>query len=139
MNNRPLKFRVWDTELKCFLSVYKGTLSNEKTTSIPLFPNFVTPTEGNLPIDNRRLHKYIVQQFTGSLDKNGVEIFEGDIIYSPKGWMFGSMNMEVYWNYDESSFMVRCTDVNWMFRKEFAENTEVIGNIFENPEMSSST
>jgi hypothetical protein len=62
----------------------------------------------------------ILMQCTGLLDKNGVEIYRGDIIEFPDGDIG-----EVI--FDNGMF---CTTVGC-----FIPNIEVIGNIYENPEL----
>lgn len=74
-----------------------------------------------------------ISQFTGLLDKNGKEIYEGDILSDKKG---GNGVVE----YCQPQFVV------WADGQHFAlaegkinmtqlEYSEIIGNIFENPEL----
>jgi uncharacterized phage protein (TIGR01671 family) len=72
-------------------------------------------------------------QFTGLYDVNGKEIYEGDIIkhryFSVKGVA------EVCWNDDEACFLA--IEPNGA-RVILRPNSEVIGNIYENPELLTS-
>lgn len=86
-------------------------------------------------IDNHHLvKKDTVGQFTGLKDKNGTEIYEGDILN------FGNNNpVEVV--FDNGSFNVFDEPLGWDFDiDEYPVRTdfrycEVIGNIYENPEL----
>ena len=62
-----------------------------------------------------------LMQFTGVLDKNGKEIYEGDL-YQLKGLKM----LEVEWLNGEDGFY------GWNFARE---DGEVIGNIYENSEL----
>jgi len=75
-----------------------------------------------------------VMQFTGLTDKNGKEIYEGDIITGA----LPTKKSIIGWSKKFASFCIR-TD-GWMFEHWFGatcdpENCEVIGNIHENPEL----
>ena len=109
--SRPIKFRAWN-----------GT---EMTT------DFVLRADGTT---NRDTAHYDFCQYTGLKDKNGVEIYEGDIIEGE------DRIVEVYWN------EIGIWDCNWIKYTQKMPSTkglpkyqwkysEVIGNIYENPEL----
>ena len=72
-------------------------------------------------------------RWTGLKDKNGKEIYEGDILrqHKNKGTMF-----KVFWHKD-GSFLVEEIDEPsiWNSLWAWAKVTEIIGNIYENPEL----
>ena len=132
MKPNRFNFRVLDRENKCFstglLLTRKGVLKEV---------DFETGTITTVDQIN-----YEIMQSTGMVDKNGKEIFEGDIIKSDFlgiGIIKYSENLKRFTvinpNYaDEEDY---CSDMTWDdFVEEFNKNQyEVVGNIYENPEL----
>lgn len=73
-----------------------------------------------------------VGQFTGMYDKFGNEIFEGDIVKC-LSLEYGYVNKEVYYAEGEAKFMLNSCGTKYGF-EEYV-NVEVIGNIYDNPEL----
>ncbi|QFP93546.1 hypothetical protein [Edwardsiella phage vB_EtaM_ET-ABTNL-9] len=70
----------------------------------------------------------IIMQYTGVDDKNGVPIFEGDII---KVWIDGSKQEYPMVVSNVHDIHVWIDDTHYYA----VQRTEVIGNIYENPDM----
>ena len=84
-----------------------------------------------------------VGQFTGLIDKNGKEIYEGDILSN--SFMDNKKGKNGIVSFKEHCFCVECeelfrpigNDLGWanMNENKWYGEIEVIGNIYDNPEL----
>jgi len=75
-----------------------------------------------------RLNDLEIMQYTGLKDKNGKEIYEGDVVESP----FTGDPVQVVWCGAFAQFTFGGAEFNV---ESSPNNIEVIGNIYENPEL----
>lgn len=129
--NRTIKFRVWDKNRKIFLD-YPCYFNHLDFNEFTCFDRYFKCDEDDC----------VVQQFTGLLDKNGKEIYEGDFIQAMAGGetFYGLIG----WNNYSSGFKVKELtktpypgDSRWNLEYMSCNIAEgqIIGNIFENPEL----
>ncbi len=115
---REIKFRAWDKYKKFMYEI--GRL--------------------DFPINSPDYENIEIMQFTGLLDKNGKEIYEGDIIRVPKSVMDrigGSILITfVQWSDTSATWMVgRNTHIANTYLWLLNKCCEVIGNIYENKDL----
>jgi uncharacterized phage protein (TIGR01671 family) len=120
--NREIKFRAWIPSER-FMGVPFNPFDDDEEVEVDGVVKTVA-----FPNDA------VFMQFTGLTDKNGKEIYEGDIIQC------GGENepMVVAWSDKYASFGIHRS--GWMYMHFFGEavdNTdcEVIGDIYRNPEL----
>ncbi len=129
---REIKFRAWDVENEMMCTVYHFQWMDIAKDEV--FVDCIPDLEVRGTKIRRvlRVSKNPVMQFTGLLDKNGKEIYEGDIVkwVSIHGQTKRKHIDKIVWESDAACFMLR----PWI-HEPYAAVMEVIGNIYENPEL----
>lgn len=116
---REIVFRAWDKVLNQFLPNVQNHIGNGEWAF------------GNLLKDDR----YIVQQFTGLKDDNGVEIYEGDII-EIAAYYYGDTFVPIttsYVTFSEGSFCMKTENNEYYHFYECNQGYKVVGNMWQNP------
>ena len=133
---REIKFRAWDKEKKRWFYFDKRDDKDYYLEWSKYGWRLIYYTR---EMDVKYIYDFDKVQYTGLKDKNGKEIYEGDIIKWDEDWIY-----VVEWSRDSRSFISGFTveeikgrdDMipdHRMYRIE--ESAEVIGNIYENPEL----
>ena len=122
---KTIKFRAWDKEIHTWLMPSSKTARN-----ISIFDSY-----GVLSLVDED-DKLVWCQFTGLYDKNGKEIYKGDIVklknefYEVEFCEFGYEGHSIY------GLCIIDKYEAYPLTKSWAETElEVVGNIFQNPEL----
>ena len=146
---RKIKFRIWDKEYKtwlenghslhCFSNWHICPFTGQLTDFVEMIdgdhsdgvysashaPSYHLTAKGFV-----KQPRYVLQQYTGLKDKNGKEIYEGDIIsgefYDTEYHHAEIIKHEVVFN--NGAYNIASS--NW-----HKPTLEIIGNIFETPEL----
>ena len=104
--SREIKFRIWDKINKMWLKRFNVNLLN-----ISVFANVE------------------IMQYTGLKDIAGDEIYEGDIVKDISDEIIG------YIEYSDGGYVIVYDDITEELNADESAYLEVVGNIFENPEL----
>lgn len=150
---RTLKFRAYDAQIKTMLNdvVYMNTGHGYGNYSVVLpFTSenyYKAHGQQGWRIDdagNAYKHNLAVMQFTGLKDRHGTEIFEGDIV--DLGYMKCEVRYFTNLSWDSGGSLhpgfyfagVNPDEGDLSYHDGF-DDVEVIGNIYENPELLADT
>jgi uncharacterized phage protein (TIGR01671 family) len=132
--SREIKFRAWDNEKKKMYLVYAIDWSDGEIISAHLFDGI----EGRKVYPNKEMGDDIeFMQYTGLKDKNGKDIFEGDFVQAQTPYSTAQPKL-VIWDSKRAGFFLKCDFVAYDSKNLYKMSgfkMEVIGNIYENPEL----
>ena len=118
---RTIKFRIFNKKIKSYIDIYLSAIMIDELNDL-----------------NEHL---IVEQFTGLHDKNGKEIYEGDILNVGENLVceivYVDKNVEDYGDEIHCAFHAKVYIHNKTIPLDsyLKNNCEIIGNIHENPEL----
>jgi uncharacterized phage protein (TIGR01671 family) len=137
------KFRAWDKERKEMRQVRLMDWSDWWVTTGGTWERLPALEYGERnSFNNEETDRHILMQYTGLVDRNGKDIYEGDIIkgeaitWSDSGHYAGTRVTLGIVKYDHARFYLE--DKETSARPDLAMGSayhEIIGNIYEHPEL----
>lgn len=134
---REIKFRVWDKDL--------DVMSYNNDDLLVMFLGEDICVAYDTPSGNGGIKDYELMQYIGLKDKNGKEIYEGDIIkFMDEEASFSNGRIEYNEFINTGEIIFNKELIGWDITNRnmeveevwhYREYIEVIGNIYENPEL----
>lgn len=124
--SREIKYQAWISELNKMVQVVSHNFEVGGTHFKDL--------NGREYFINKGV---ILREYTGLKDKDGKEIFEGDVLHAKGFW-----GIYIVWDKENARFGILNTD--WVVSQghitkmpifELSSVYEIVGNIYENPEL----
>lgn len=129
---RDIKFRAWSTtkETWCDYVDYAGSIANTLGTESAFVGYLDDHVQTNVE----------VQQFTGILDENGKEVYQGDILKVKNEWNEESLHVVAWYGHRdypafdlEPSISEELNSLSQVIMGDY--DYHIIGNIYENKDL----
>lgn len=144
--NREIKFRGKSKKdgkwLYGYLGESKVRILNTEYCEKVIFNNVLSFNSDNYPfiVKDISVDPNTVGQYTGLKDKNGKEIYEGDIVKTPLlDPIFGDILADAWCNalirFNQGSFVVSYYNSHNIYLQDLCDKIEILGNIHDNPEL----
>lgn len=130
---REIKYRAWDIKEEQMIDVTVLDLC------VGILHTSSYDAKDGSTKNGGILQDYVIQQYTGIIDKNGISVCEGDLVnFTLPGSTHGPeteqyTNEEVWWDEDSAGYVFGKTYYDgWHgYHAYEVKNIEVVGNIYE--------
>jgi uncharacterized phage protein (TIGR01671 family) len=135
MKNRQIKFRFWNKSENRFYFFDFALINDSSNSGVGILGITLSGLETNLE------NNFVIQQFTGFIDKNKKDVYEGDIVEYVEGVELGDkmlergvVKFEEYFGcFGYATALDKdCSNFPW---EGVVSKATVIGNICENSEL----
>lgn len=132
---REIKFRAWSFIDNIMYEICRLTYNLQTDTNLDISKCIFVKLIGKPNIEYNIIAnppEVILMQFTGLKDKNGKEIYEGDVLKFYNG-RIGKITWDNEWCVNK--YVLEDNSFGYLPEFQFYKPYEVIGNIYENPEL----
>lgn len=139
--SREIKFMAWDEANNRMFQVKEITFSEDGNHTITEWRDngherWSSPLNGN-QAHGKWIH---LMQYTGLKDKNGKEIYEGDILRTFWNYHDGPKESTIRFEWSDSRAGFECIKIieqgaDYLRAGKPITEYEIIGNLYENPEL----
>ena len=128
---REIKFRAWyKNDKRIFIDPQMIDFYNKKIGYMQYQTEYMSDTSYSIPVGFEEFEYSELIEWTGLYDKNGEEIYEGDIFH------IGSKKILYVVEWIDCGLKGRqIKNISWIGLDYWKDDIEVIGNIYENPEL----
>ena len=128
---REIKFRAWyKNDKRIFIDPQMIDFYNKKIGYMQYQTEYMSDTSYSIPVGFEEFEYSELMEWTGLYDKNGEEIYEGDIFH------IGSKKILYVVEWIDCGLKGRqIKNISWIGLDYWKDDIEVIGNIYENPEL----
>lgn len=129
---REIKFRAWNkNDKRIFIDPQMIDFYNKKIGYMQYQTEYMPDTSYSIPVGFEEFEYSELMQYTGLKDEYGDEIYEGDIV------TLHNSRYKVIFNMEQARFVLRDDkfEMEIPFTNNNNERMEIIGNIYENPEL----
>jgi uncharacterized phage protein (TIGR01671 family) len=128
---REIEYKIWDKENKKWVRGFDQIVIGDEKD---FYSEWINMHSGDVFIISNVVIPFVeIVMFTGLLDKNGKKIFECDIVKTEGIYSGESCNWTV--SFHNTCFKLTNKDDMEYLSSYMNDELEIIGNIFENPEL----